>query len=548
MTASSNHAAAVYSLRFRYPESSQPALNGESWEITDGSFTLVVGPSGSGKSTLLRSLNGLVPHFAGGAFGGSVHIGGVDTRSTGPRELSQQVGFVFQDPEAQLVTDRVDSEIAFGLEQHGIDRLTMRKRVEEVLDILGIEHLRERNPQELSGGERQRVAIAATLALQPRLLVLDEPTSQLDPISAEDVINVLARLNDDIGLTVVVAEHRLERLLPRVDVVRWMPGDSRDSLMGSAREMAPTLDPVVLPPVTKLARELNLTSLPLSIKEARMGQLAAVATTLDPPVDQPSAFATSGDILSSVQNVDVSLGKRKVLRNLSFDIHQGELIAVMGRNGSGKTTLLRALAGLQPVTNGKVTTLGLDMQKHQPADLNGRVGYLPQHASSLFFRERLRDELNSACGRDKSTSNPLEMLRRFDLADRIDSHPLDLSGGERERAALATILSQSPKLLLLDEPTRGMDAWRKEALARYLREIAATGVAIVLVTHDVELVAECASRVLMLANGDVLTDGTPRQVLTGSIAYTTQINKVFRGNWLTVADVMSAYRDAPPAI
>ncbi|MBA3276292.1 MAG: energy-coupling factor ABC transporter ATP-binding protein [Chloroflexia bacterium] len=527
--------AELDAVSYRYPNSRSDALRDESWTLKAGSFSLLVGPSGSGKSSLLRCLNGLVPHFSGGTFGGQVIINGLDTRCVGPRELSALVGFVFQDPEAQLVTDRVEDEIAFGLEQHGVDQTSMRKRVEESLDYLGIEHLRRRRPSELSGGERQRVAIAAALAMHPKLLVLDEPTSQLDPWGAEDVLSVLTRLNDDLGLTVVVAEHRLDRLLNRADTVRVMGGPGVVALTGSPEQVVPLMDTVPLPPVTQLGKALGETNPPLTVKAAR----AAFARIRMGTHPGPASTATSGEIVTALADVRVRLGGRTVLDKVSLEVRKGELVAVMGRNGSGKTTLLRAIAGLHPVDRGAVVTAGVDLRKDDPGALHGQVGYVPQQASTLFFHERLIDELRFTARVRGVAGDPHAILERFGLADRSDSHSLDLSGGERERAALATVMMGKPRLLLIDEPTRGMDAWRKADLAAHLMELQQDGVAIVMVTHDVELVATCASRVIMLGNSGIVADGTPREVLAGSLTYTTQINKVFGGTWLTVEDVMA---------
>ncbi|MBA2468146.1 MAG: energy-coupling factor ABC transporter ATP-binding protein [Chloroflexia bacterium] len=527
--------ATLDNVSYRYPNTTSDALRDESWTLEAGSFSLVVGPSGSGKSSLLRCFNGLVPHFSGGSFSGRVVVDRLDTRGVGPRELSASVGFVFQDPEAQLVTDRVEDEIAFGLEQHGIDRFTMRKRVEESLDYLGVEHLRRRRPNELSGGERQRVAIAAALAMHPKLLVLDEPTSQLDPWGAEDVLTVLTRLNEDLGLTVVVAEHRLDRLLSRADTVRVMGRPDGVALEGSPEQIVPLMDAVTLPPITQLGRALGEETPPLTVKAART---AFARLQIGAPPETP--HAVSGDLVTQLADMQVRLGDRTVLDNLSLELREGELVAVMGRNGSGKTTLLRAIAGLQHVDRGSVVTTGIDLRQGDPGSLRGQVGYVPQQASILFFHERLIDELRFTARVRGVADDPREILERFGLAHRAESHPLDLSGGERERAALATVMMGQPRLLLIDEPTRGMDAWRKAELAAHLVELQADGVAIVMVTHDVELVATCASRVVMLGDAGIVADGTPREVLSGSLTYTTQINKVFGGEWLTVDDVLAS--------
>ena len=518
---------------FRYPGAASPALRSASWTVPGGAFALVVGRSGSGKSTLLRCLNGLVPHFSGGAFGGQVTVGGFDTRYASPRDLSADVGFVFQDPESQLVAGRVSDEIAFGLEHHGVDRHTMRKRVAETLDLLGIAHLRDRAPHQLSGGERQRVAIAAALALHPRMLVLDEPTSQLDPLAAEDVLAALTRLNEDLGLTIVVAEHRLERLLARADRVLNVQGVDAEWREGTAREIAAVLDPVALPPVTQLGRRLGLASLPLSVKEGR----ALAASILPPGAPWQAPQPAPGETAIAATSITVQLGERVVLHDVSLDLRYGELVALIGRNGSGKTTLLRALTGLEGVSRGTVMIDGVSAGARNRNPAGRLIGYLPQQASSLFFRERLIEELRFTIQARKSCDDSAHLIERFNLGGLVNNHPLDLSGGERERAALATVMAGGPRILLLDEPTRGMDPWGKSELAQLLGELQRDGVAIVLATHDMELVARCASRVVMLGDREIIADGRPAEVLTGSLTFTTQINKIFGGTWLTVDEV-----------
>lgn len=526
--------AVLEDVTFRYPGARDSALRDTSWTIPGGAFALVVGRSGSGKSTLLRCLNGLVPHFTGGAFGGQVAVSGIDTRFASPRDLSTNVGFVFQDPETQLVTGRVADEIAFGLEHHGVDRHTMRKRVEETLDLLGIAHLRDRHPDQLSGGERQRVAIAAALAMHPRMLVLDEPTSQLDPLAAEDVLAALTRLNEDLGLTVVVAEHRLERLLARADRVLSMHEPEGEWREGTPRETAAVLDPVALPPVTQLGRRIDHDPLPLTVKEGR-SLLATIAPSGGP---RPTLRPALGEPAISAKGITFRRGERVILRDVSLDIRYGEFIALIGRNGSGKTTLLRALMGLEGISRGTVSIGGVDAHTGDRAAVGRQIGYLPQRAGSLFFKERLIEELRFTIQSRKGRDDTSWLIERFDLGEIMERHPLDLSGGERERAALATVMAGGPRLLLLDEPTRGMDAWRKAELARLLGELQEDGVAIIMATHDMELVARCASRVVMLGDREIIADGAPHEVLTGSLTFTTQINKIFGGTWLTVDEIV----------
>ena len=533
--------AAFDDVSYWYPGVDAAVLDQVAWSIERGAFVVVAGPSGSGKSTLLRCFNGLVPHFSGGRMAGSAQVRGLDTREHGPRSLSRSVGFVFQDPEAQSVAENVEDDIAFGLEQAGVPRQTMRKRVEEVLDLLGIAALRHPHVSTLSGGERQRVAVASALVLQPEMLVLDEPTSQLDPWGAEDVLTALHRLNEDLGLTIVLAEHRLERVAAFADEMRII----RDHLPvfdGCPGEAMLVLPDDAAPPLARLARSLGWDRAPVTIKEARrlLGSLA-----LPPmPVELPSS---PGSPIIEITDLSVGYGARRVLDRLSLAIAPGEFVALMGRNGSGKTTLLRSMMGLTQIAAGAVRVGQHDARGSKPEELAGIVGYVPQQPGRILFAERLIDELrftlkHRPAERSWSARDPQQLLDELGLAGLEERNPRDLSAGERERAALAAVLVGAPKVLLLDEPTRGMDAARKRSLAALLRREQANGAAIVMATHDVELVAECASRVVLLGEGEVVADGSPREVLSGSLTFATQINKLVGDRYLTVEDVVSALK------
>jgi energy-coupling factor transport system ATP-binding protein len=527
--------ATLDAVSFWYPRTGKPVLSDLSWQIDRGEFVVVAGPSGSGKSTMLRCLNGLVPHFSGGRFGGQASVFGLDTRLHGPRRLSTHVGFVFQDPEAQSVARIVEDDIAFGLEQRGVERSLMRKRVEEVLDLLGIAGLRRRDVTTLSGGERQRVAIASVLVLQPDMIVLDEPTSQLDPWGADEVFTALHRLNDDLGLTVVLAEHRLERVAMYADRLRIMgPGKAPfDASPSEGMRLLPEADQ---PPLTRLASAARWSGDPLTIKAARR-YLPASRETVAPvhPVQAPGAP------VARMERATISRGNTTILHDISLSISNRQITAVMGRNGSGKSTLLRAMLGLIPLQSGRIDVLGRDVRLLQPSDLAGLAGYLPQDPSALLFAERLRDELafslkHRPASIEWAAREPNDLLRDLDLLGLEERHPRDLSVGERERAALAAVLVSAPKLLLLDEPTRGMDGARKQALMRILAAERDHGVAVVMATHDVELVAEWADRIILLGDGEIVADGAPRDILAGSLTFATQINKLFGGTALTVAD------------
>lgn len=530
-------AIAFANVSYRYPGRNAAALSGVDWDVPEGSFTLVAGPSGSGKSTLLRCFNGLVPHFTGGQFGGSVTVGGADTRHYPPRAMSREVGFVFQDPEGQFVTGRVEDELAFGMEQLGVPVVTMRKRVEEVLDLLGIAHLRERSLATLSGGERQRVAVAAALALQPKVLVLDEPTSQLDPWGAEDVLAALQRLNDDLGLTVILAEHRLERVVGHVDHVRLLLDDA--TLDGDPATVLGIAPVDLTPPIVRLGRELGWSPLPLTIKEGRRWTQRSPMPP-QPPVDP--AVPAIAPVLE-VQGLVAGYGGRVAVQGVDLAVRPGELVAVMGRNGSGKTTLLRTVMGFHRATEGWVLLSGRDATRLAPAEIARDCGYLPQDPTSMLFNETVREELaftrrHHPRGQAVAEDRIGELLATLDLTPLADAHPHDLSSGERERLALGAIVVAGTPVLLLDEPTRGMDYRRKAALGRELTRLREAGVAIVMATHDVELVATIATRVVLMGEGKVIADGGPRTVLSGSMTFATQVNKLYGGGFLTVEDVI----------
>jgi energy-coupling factor transport system ATP-binding protein len=529
---------------YQYPSAADPALHHVDLEIPEGAFALIAGRSGSGKSTLLRCLNGLVPHFSGGRFGGSVIVDGYDTRHYGPRALSRSVGFVFQDPEAQFITSRVEDEIAFGMEQLAVPPVVMRKRVEEMLDLMGIASLRHRLVDELSGGERQRVAVAAALALQPKVLVLDEPTSQLDPWGAEDVLMALVRLNDDLGLTIVLAEHRLERVAGHAD--RMVVAD-RGSLYldGPPRQVMGRIDPVMAPPVVRLGQAFGWQPLPLTIKEGRAAVRADGWYPDASPTDSPRPPVAP---VMRLANVSIGYERRPVLQDLDLEVRPGEVVALMGRNGSGKTTLLRSVIGLHRVARGTVSIDGRDVTMSDPATLGKRVGYLPQRADSLLFLETVEDEIRFTLKqRDAGWESAEWCIDALSLGGLLDRNPRDLSVGEQERVALAATLVGQPTLLLLDEPTRGMDAFQKQRLTATLRQAASQGVAIILATHDVELVAGLSTWVVLLGDRGIVAEGSPRETLSGSLTFATQVNKLYGNGFLTVADIVPEPADSGAA-
>jgi energy-coupling factor transport system ATP-binding protein len=525
---------------FQYPNARVHALRNVTLSIEAGAFALVIGPSGCGKSTLLRALNGLTPHFSGGQVTGSVRINGLDPIALGVAAMSRHTGFVFQNPEAQQVTDIVEDEITFGLENAGMPRQEMRIRVEEALDLLDLAPLRDRRVETLSGGERQRVAIAAALALRPSVLVLDEPTSQLDPKSAEDVLMALTRLNADLGLTVVLSEHRLERVLPFADtcvVFDERPNGAAQVRCAPPRDAATWLSSP--PPLLAVAMRLGWTPTPLTIKEARRFRarpVASVRTATPPPrpvTDVAGRLRTTG--------LSADYGGAPALLDVSLTVRSGSALAVLGRNGSGKSTLLRCLIGLTKPKRGDVYVDGVRVTAEAVAARSRVIGYLPQDPNALLFADTVRDEVamtlrNHRLPVDDSAIDSL--LRALGIAPLATAYPRDLSAGERQRVALAAIAITNPRVLLLDEPTRGIDAQSKLAMAAWLRDRRAAGCAVVLVTHDVEFAAQVTDRALLLSQGRELASGSTREILGASPFFATQVARLFPGTgWLTPEDV-----------
>jgi energy-coupling factor transport system ATP-binding protein len=527
----------IHNLSYHYPEAQRAALQDISLELPEASFTLIVGASGSGKSTLLRCLNGLVPHFSGGQLSGHIRVAGLDPIVVGPQVMSRRVGFVFQDPEAQFVMGRVEDELAFALENAGMARQEMRIRIEEVLDLLDLAPLRSRSLATLSGGERQRVAIAAALALRPQILALDEPTSQLDPQSAEDVLQALVRLNSDLGLSIVLVEHRLERVLPFVDSIVAMAPDGTGSRVGEPRAMLAHLEQI--PPLVQVGKVLGWQPLPLTIKEgqrfARRQELPAASGVAQRPA--------MGEPRIRIRGVGSAYQGRPVLHNIQMEVRTGEIVVLMGRNGSGKSTLLKNIIGLIRTRRGSIELSGRTIAGRGVAEICREVGYLPQDPDALLFAESVREELLTTL-RNHGLANTgheevAELLLRLGLAEKAERYPRDLSAGERLRVAIGAIAVVRPGTLMLDEPTRGLDYGAKASLAQLLREWRNQHTAILLVTHDVEFAADIADRVILLSQGEIIASGSAADVMGNSPLFAPQIARLFPGRGLLrVADVV----------
>ncbi|MFH8494864.1 ABC transporter ATP-binding protein [Streptomyces coeruleorubidus] len=534
-----------------YDGAGEPTVQGIDFEVPEGELVLLAGPSGVGKSTVLGAVSGLVPHFTGGTLRGRVTVAGRDTRTHKPRELADVVGTVGQDPLSHFVTDTVEDELAYGMESLGLAPDVMRRRVEETLDLLGLAGLRHRPIATLSGGQQQRVAIGSVLTPHPSVLVLDEPTSALDPAAAEEVLAVLQRLVHDLGTTVLMAEHRLERVIQYADQVVLLPAPAAPPVLGTPAEVM-AVSPVY-PPVVALGRLARWNPLPLTVRDARR-RAAALRQQLESAPkgrgelrDKPHTTRTRKRSepptpVGALRSLSVTRARIQALRGIDLTITPGETIAVMGRNGAGKSTLLNSLVGLVAPSGGSVQVGDAVPHRTPPKALVRKVGLVPQEPRDLLYTDTVAAECAAAdqdADAEPGTCRALVTGLLPGVSD--DTHPRDLSEGQRLALALAVVLTARPPLLLLDEPTRGLDYAAKARLVAVLRALAAEGHAIVLATHDVELAAEIAHRVVLLADGEVIADGPTADVVVSSPSFAPQVTKILAPqHWLTVTQVRAA--------
>jgi energy-coupling factor transport system ATP-binding protein len=502
---------------YRYPERPEHALDDVSLELAHGSFTVLAGRSASGKSTLLRAASGLVPHFHGGEAWGDLTVGGMSVREHEAGDIAAVAGTVLQEPEAQLVMNSVGAEIALALEHRGAAPGAVARAVEEVALALGVESLLERRLDTLSGGELQRVALAAALAHRPELLILDEPTSQLDPVAGDELVWLLRRLNEEWGTAVLMAEHRLERCLPAADRVVAMDG-GRIVFNGAPADFLDWSldnDPPLATPAASLFGRAGLRPLPVSVKKARD---ALRETGLAPGVTPPQAGDSSADARPRTSwrrradSADAAVrvdglwyeipDGPAVLRDVDLILRPGETVALMGRNGAGKSTLLRLAKGLIEPSRGRIQR-------------GGEIALLMQNPGDYLVHEHVSDEVDA------------HGLAAAGLAERASAHPRDLSGGQRQRLALEVVLDGvEPAVICLDEPTRGMDRVHKDALAARLQALARDRAAVVVATHDTEFAARFADRVVLMGQGVVIADAPTREVLSGGWQFATDTARI----------------------
>ena len=541
----------IKNLSFSYPTAKgKESLHDVSLTIHKGEYVVLCGKSGSGKTTLLRQLKSvLAPH---GKKSGEILFNGVPMQQVSQRDQSAKIGYVMQNPDDQIVTDKVWHELAFGLESLGVDQKTMRARVSEMACYFGIADWFHRDVANLSGGQKQLLNLASIMAMQPEVLILDEPTSQLDPITASDFLNTVRKINMELGTTVIITEHRLEDIFPYadraivMDVGRVIADDTPGHVGKLLWEQKNDMFSAMPTPVRVFYGAGGEGDCPLTVREGRNWLSKAFAEApkiaafpVDPMKEEIEKPALSLKELWFRYEKD----SPDILRGVSAEVPAGSLYAIVGGNGAGKSTTLKAICGICKPYRGSVKVFGKPVNKYKSSELfGGCLAMLPQDPKSLFVKKTVREDLEEMT-KDKALIGEIAAICQIESL--LGSHPYDLSGGEQQRAALAKVLLTQPKLLLLDEPTKGIDSFFKETLAKILCKLKEQGVTIVMVSHDVEFCARYADLVSMFFDGQILTTGTPRRFFGANSFYTTAANRmsrhVFR-NAVTAEDVVLLYK------
>ena len=538
----------VKNLSFAYPESEIKAINDINFAINSGEFVVVCGESGSGKTTLLKMLKReIAPH---GTRSGEVLFRKKNIDNMSERESAEKIGFVFQKPEQQIVTDKVWHELAFGLESLGYDSDFIRLRVGEMANYFGINHMFRSKTHELSGGQKQLVNLASVMAMSPQVLILDEPTSQLDPITANDFITTLKKLNSELGITVIIIEHRLQEVFPIADKVMVLEKGSMiafDTPKNVCRQLKNHTISSGFPSAVRIWQGADgKGECPLTVKEGRNfinDNFSERKIETEEPTHDPHIQLELKEVFFRYEK-----GSKDVLRGTTLKVHKGEHYCLLGGNGSGKTTTLKILAGIIKPYRGKVFINGEKTGRLNTEQFNRLgVSLLPQNPETVFLKSSVIEDLRTLCKSKNIPENERggrinTLANQLGIAHLLNKHPYDLSGGEVQKCALCKILLSKPDVLLLDEPTKGIDAYGKENLMKILKEIKSQGVTIVTVTHDVEFAACVADRCGLFFDGEVLSSSSPRKFFSANDFYTTAASRISRDrfqNAVTVEDVLS---------
>lgn len=555
----------IKDLNFSYDESNKKSLDNINLNIKEGEFVLLIGESGCGKSTLLKQLKNELAPF--GEFSGEILYDGIPLRSLDQRKSASEIGFVMQNPDYQIVTDKVWHELAFGLESLGLDSETIRRRVSEMASFFGIQTWFRKDVSELSGGQKQLLNLAAIMAMQPRLLILDEPTSQLDPIAAAEFLETIYKINRELGITVVLTEHRIEDVFSAADKVVLME-DGRIVGVESPRKIGKIISdkenkhPMFysLPTPTRIFEECDGSgSAPITIKEGRewarenFQALSDVLKEVSLDESKEVKTYTKEDIVIELKDIWFRYDRNTpdILKGVDLKVYKNELLCILGGNGTGKSTTLGVIAGNNKAYRGEVYINNKKVSKYKLKELfNKNLGVLPQDPQSLFVKSTLLDDLKEVFDgmdvkKEERENKIKEVSKTLKIEELLNSHPYDLSGGEQQKAALAKVLLLDPKIIILDEPTKGIDGSFKRELGKIFEELKKSGVTILMVTHDIEFAAENADRCAMFFDGGITSKGTPREFFCGNSFYTTAANKMTRGilnNILKVEDVVKLWK------
>ena len=528
----------IENLSFKYPGDENKTLSDISFSVSEGDFVVLCGSSGCGKTTLMKLIKRELAPF--GEIGGKIYFLGKDSATLSPKESASEIGYVLQNPEAQIITDKVWHELSFGLENLGYDSDYIRLRIGEMANYFGIAHMFRNATAELSGGQKQLLSLASVMAMSPSLLLLDEPTSQLDPIAAADFIATLKKINRELGTTVIIAEHRLEELFPIADKVAVMDKGSLiayDTPRAICSSLSDTPIAAGFPSASRIFSALKLEGeAPLTVREARV----LLKASFTPRKAKIRENENSNENALSLSDVYFRYEKRNpdILRGISLNIKSGELFCLLGANGAGKTTVLKALAGLIKPYSGKILTYGKT------------VAMLPQNVLNVFIKNSVKEDIEEMllyrkASPSQASKAALEIARTLGVAHLLEKHPYDLSGGEAQKCAMAKILALRPDILLLDEPTKAIDPAAKQELASILKKLTQDGVTVFAVTHDVEFAAENASRCALFFDGEILTPATPQKFFSSNNFYTTAASRISRGifeNAVTANDIIKLAR------
>ena len=553
----------VDGLKFSYPNQLKKALNNINFSIDEGDFVLICGESGCGKSTLLRHLKPeLSPH---GQVSGDIYYYSQKINDYSSKQLASEIGYVLQNPDSQIVTDKVWHELAFGLENMGLDTQSIRLRVAEMASFFGIQGWFRKNVNDLSGGQKQLLNLASIMAMKPKILILDEPTSQLDPIAAKDFIDTLVRINKELSTTIIMTEHNLEDIYSVCDKVIVME-DGKVICNDTNYKVADILSGdknhkmfKSLPTPSKIYNQLNgylegASKSPLTVKDCRQwlndSMDEVTITKLDDTETEINISKKDREIAIELKDVYFQYNKisEPTIRDLSFKVYKGEIYSILGGNGTGKSTTLSLVARQRKPQRGKIFINNIEMKKHNNKSLyENNLALLPQNPQSLFVFETVREDLEEVLilqnkDREYIDKEVKRVSKLLDIEHLLEHHPYDLSGGELQRAGMAKVMLLNPKIILLDEPTKGLDAYCKEEIGKMLMKLRDMGVTIVVVSHDIEFSARYSDRCAMFFDGSIVSEGTPKEFFLGNNFYTTVSNRIARNifeDTLIYEDVVS---------